>query len=199
VSQVIHDFLASDAPPPAKDMVRSFEARYGFDPTDELTGVRLVLTADGPVGKVQLYALKFASGGAGTATVFPGNFTAGWYVRPLKPGEAFRVYGGAGTEDSVMYFDGRADSSVATVDVVYEDGHTERVASGGGYVLGWVRSNAHGRYGFGQIIARSAAGAEVGRAYFCQHGDIVSIPDYLGDFSGDPVAACAIPLPSGSH
>jgi hypothetical protein len=207
LAQTIHDFLASNAPPQAKTVIAAIVKSTAVPGRGTPDQVKLVVNATGPDGGVQLYELQFTNGDIGTTVVDTSNDPprigggASWGPPlPLPPGEPIDVRGSGvdiqGT--NAFYFDGIVNSEVGSVDVVYPDGHTQPVATGNGYMLGWIQPKADGHYGDGELLARDAQGNQIGRVDICELGRDLEFRPHNPTMPTDPTAACAIP-PAPDH
>jgi len=128
----------------ARKVIESFiHQKPAYEP--RLTEVRRVVTAETPAGEYDLYELRFANGEEGSALISTaaGGLAGATWGRPFRcpAGSAISARG------SEVYLPGRtplyvwglASSNVASVDVVYPDGHAAPdSAVGTGYFVAWV-------------------------------------------------------------
>jgi hypothetical protein len=201
LSETIHDFLASDAPPQAKSQIAQWVKSSAGAPEHETADqVDLVLGASGPEGELQLYSVHFTNGDVGTTIVDTSNDpprvggASSGPPRPLAAGQALDVRGSfiEFPGRSPVYFNGVIDPQVATVEIVYPGGHTQSVQTGNGYMLGWVLPQDDS-YGDSELIAQNAASSQVGRMDICTIGRDVEFRPHTAEMPTDPSAACAIP------
>ncbi len=152
-----------------------------------LTGVQQVVSADTPDGEYRVYALTFAEGVVGMAILSstamgvvadwgpPASCPDGW---ALQAGLSFLERPGK----TPLYVTGRVSSAVASLDVLYPDGHSTPAAVGNGYFLAWVNP-IPGAVGSVDnvsptttLVARDAAGNELGHLTVRGGGSIPRLP-----------------------
>jgi hypothetical protein len=158
-----------------------------FEP--RLTEVRQVVTAETPAGEYGLYELRFANGEEGTALIStaarglagatwgpPYRCPAGWAISARGSEVEF-------PGRTPLYVWGTASNEVASVEVVYPDGHAARdSAVGNGHFLAWViplPGAPTARTGFSppvSLVARDSAGRELGRLAVRGDGDVPPLP-----------------------
>ncbi|MBA3736258.1 MAG: hypothetical protein H0W90_13875 [Actinobacteria bacterium] len=161
-----------------------------------LTSARQVLTANTPQGEIRLYELTFSNDYKGSAMV---SLTtrevggaawgpdipcpSGW---ALKGGSTQATYPGR----TPLYVTGRIAPAVASVDVVYPDGHTTPATLGDGYFLASVlpeKGAPTERTNFSPpvtLVAHNSRGQEIGHLRVRSDGDIPPSP-------GQPAQAVA--------
>jgi hypothetical protein len=155
--------------------------------TATLIDVRQVVTADTPDGPYNVYALGFAGGLQGTAVISSrtGGIAALGYGPPVACPAGWALQGGISTVElpgkTPLYMTGRTSDAVASLDVLYPDGHSSPAAVSNGFFLAWVTPLPGGPNGKGfsptvTLIARNATGAEIGRLTVRGDGDIPPSP-----------------------
>lgn len=204
VSETINAFLGSSSQPQeAKDVIKGLARRplqalpliegtlHPSATSEEpytLTSVRQVVSANTPQGEIRLYELNFSNGYKGSAMISVATrdvagaswgadvpCPAGW---ALRGGGSFVTYPGR----TPLFVSGRVADTVASVEIVYPDGHTSSAAVGNGYFLGWVVPTANaatGRTGFSPpvtLIARDSVGQELGHLLVRSDGDMPPTP-----------------------
>jgi hypothetical protein len=201
----IGDFFGSDAPSQAKAMLVPLISQTLPAEVGHPDSIRLAVSARGPEGEVQLYALHFDNGdealGIIDATNTPPHVSAmsGGPPRALAAGQVFDVRGAGGSYpgERPIYFAGVVSPRVARVELVPEHGATRDVATAGGYMLGWISPDAARAYGDGELLAYDAAGNRIGRIDACDIGTSHDVQFRAHD-PGMPdgvSAACALPPP----
>jgi hypothetical protein len=203
--QTIGDFFGSNAPPQAKATLTPLVRRSLPPGIGHVDAVHLAISAHGPEGEVQLYALQFDNGNVGTsivdATNTPPHVSAvnGGPPRPLAAGQVFDVRGAGGSYPGQRptYFAGIVAPQVARVELVQQRGTTQEIATSGGYMLGWISPDADHSYGDGQLLAYDAAGNELGRIDECDIGPShdVQFRQHTAGMPDAVAAACALPPP----
>ncbi|HZR91086.1 MAG TPA: hypothetical protein VFA44_01615 [Gaiellaceae bacterium] len=152
-----------------------------------LSSVQRVVTANTPEGEYGVYALGFSDGTTGigvisSATGDVAGLSVG--IEPCPPGWTLEAGGSTvrlpGT--TPLYITGRASAAVASIDVVYPDGHSTPAAVSNGYFLAWVvplPGAPNARTGFSPpvtLVARDSAGNEIGHLSVRGDGDIPPSP-----------------------
>jgi hypothetical protein len=91
-------------------------------------------------------------------------------------------------------FAGVMAPEVTSVEYVDPLGFTRSISSANGYMLGWLAPQPGGGYGYGELLAHDANGAEIGRIDICQTraGEVDMRQHRLG-MPDDPKTACALP------
>lgn len=200
IAESIGSFLGGDAPTQAKDAVAELVRGTSLPGIGKPDDVRLVLSAHGPEGDLQLYELRFSNGDVGTTVVDttndpPHTAASSWGpIRALAAGQTIDVRGSSVQFPgrSPVYFNGVIGPRVAQVQVQYPDGHTGSAVIGQGYVLGWIVPDTNGRYGDAQVIALDAHGAPVGRTDVCEIGRDVQFRAHSSEMPTDPTVACTL-------
>jgi hypothetical protein len=180
-SETPREFINDTSEPVnVRNAVERFISRQHFN--EALTGIRRVLIADTPAGEYRMYALTFSGGDEGVAIISSGTGGAAIFAgRPLPcpHGWALQASGTMGDYPgkTPLYISGRAADAVASIDVVYPDGHSTPAAVANGYFLAWVipEPGAPNTGAFSQpvtLVARDAAGNELGQVPVGSDGDI---------------------------
>jgi hypothetical protein len=187
-SETPHQFIGDASQPlNARKVIENFIGhRQGFEPT--LTGVRRVVTADTPDGEYSVYELLFTGGIKGTAVISsatggiagigygpPQSCPAGWALQ--AGGSQVAIPG-----KTPLYITGQTSDAVASLDVLYPDGHSMPAVASNGYFLAWViplPGAPNTRTGFSPpvtLVARDATGNEIGHLAVRDDGDIPPAP-----------------------
>jgi hypothetical protein len=185
---VAHFVGDTSQPLNARKVIESFiRQRHAFEP--RLTEVRRVVTVETPAGEYGLYELRFANGEEGATLIS----TAADGVAGATWGPPFRCPAGSAISprgsvvehpgQTPLFVWGTASQDVASVDVVYPDGHAvPDSAAGNGYFLAWVipLAGAPGtRAGVSPpvtLVARDSEGKELGRLALRSDGDVPPLP-----------------------
>jgi hypothetical protein len=212
IAQSVGDFLSDKSQPEnAKDMVRdvsngplrafplikgSLRPAGSKELPYELSSVRQVVAASTPQGEVRLYELRFSNSYRGSAMIGVATQNVGgatWGAdTSCPPGWALRGGGSFVTLPgrTPLFVSGRVSNAVASVDVVYPDGHASRASVANGYFLGWVVPSPgarNGRTDFSPpvtLVARDTTGQAIGHLRVRSDGDIPPSP-------GQPAQAVA--------
>src|SRR5919201_2852066 len=185
---VAHFVGDTSQPLNARKVIEKFiHMRPAFEP--RLTEVRRVVTAETPAGEYGLYELRFANGEEGAALISTaaGGLAGATWGQPFRcpAGWAISARGSAVEHPgrTPLYVWGIASQEVASVDVVYPDGHSAAdSAVGNGHFLAWVVPLARAsstRTGFSPpvtLVARDAGGKELGRLAVRGDGDVPPLP-----------------------
>jgi len=176
-SALIHTFFESPKqfvsdtshPARARALIENYLAHPGGPirrPT--LTGIEPELTVRTPDGRWAVYALRFAGGQVGAATVaLDGHAVGGLWAGttdPCPPGAVVETRGSfvEYPGHTPVYVEGRVSSEVASLEVEESDGRTYPAAIGNGYFLAWITPGPHASKPAGTLIARNARGAQIG-------------------------------------
>jgi hypothetical protein len=176
------------------DSNQPFNARHTIEQYIEreprraaLEDVRQVVTADTPDGTYNVYALSFAGGLQGTAIVSSrtGGIAALGYGPPVTCPAGWALHAGIATVElpgkTPLYVTGQTSNAVASLDVLYPDGHSSPAAVSNGFFLAWVTPLPGGPNGKefsppATLLARNSTGGEIGRLTVRADGDIPPSP-----------------------
>ena len=187
-SQTPHQFIGDASQPlNARKMIEQFIShKPGFEPT--LTDVRPVVTANTPDGEYRVYELVFTDGIKGTAVVSSatGGIAGMSYGPPAACPAKWALQAGGSMVaipgKTPLYITGQTSNAVASVDVLYPDGHSTPAAISNGYFLAWaipLPGAPNSRSGFSPpvtLVARDAARNEIGHLSVRDDGDIPPAP-----------------------
>ncbi len=187
-SETPHQFIGDASQPlNARKAIEQFIShKPGFEAT--LTDVRRVVTANTPDGEYGVYELLFTGGIKGTAVISSatGGIAGMSYGPPQACPAGWALQGGGSMValpgKSPLYITGQTSDAVASVDVVYPDGHSTPAAVSNGYFLAWVvplPGAPNARTGFSPpvtLVAHDAAGNEIGHLAVRDDGDIPPAP-----------------------
>jgi hypothetical protein len=187
-SQTPQEFIADASQSKnARKVIEQFIShKPGFEAT--LTDLQRVVTANTPDGEYNVYQLDFTGGIRGTAVISSstGGIAGMSYGPPQPcPGKwALRAGGGMVLlpGKTPLYIDGQTSDAVASVDVLYPDGHSTPATVSNGYFLAWViplPGAPNSRSGFSPpvtLVARDAAGTKIGHLSVRGDGDIPPSP-----------------------
>lgn len=187
-SQTPHQFIGDASQPlNARKAIEQFIShKPGFEAT--LTDLRRVVTANTPDGEYGVYELVFTGGIKGRAVI--SSATGGIAGMTFGPSVAcpaeWALQAGSSMVEwpgkTPLYITGQTSNAVASVDVLYPDGHSTPAAVSNGYFLAWViplPGAPNSRSGFSPpvtLVARDAAGNEIGHLSVRDDGDIPPAP-----------------------
>jgi hypothetical protein len=199
--ETVHQFLASDAPPQAKETIRR-EIANDVHESWKIRTITPEVATSSPEGQVSLYRLRFSQGLVGLALIDTGHSpprVGGVTAGPpplLQAGDVIDVALGAVRipNRDPYYFAGTVAPQVARVEYVDPLGDARPIATAHGYVLGWLAPRPDGRYGYGELIARDASGAAIGRVDICETpANQADLREHSAGMPDDVKAACALP------